>query len=190
MNQTQVCCLTPTNDYWMDFWVQLLATLIGVGIGFGLPLFVDWIKKDQRIKETKKRILSAIIEELESSKNGLEDPKFQKTIMSWHGKPDGFVGGYLIITNPAYDSAINSGEFSLLPPATQTELGECYNKLIDFSEIMKKMLDFYTTPVFTTDLADKQAEKLLNNFHTRLSNLIKSINDILPKLKNLRDSLG
>jgi hypothetical protein len=179
----------PLSDPWEDLIVQLVATLVGVIIGFIVAMAWDRKKDKEEQDRTLSLILDAIIEELKSIQKPLNDPnkppKFQ-----WKQSDHDFDGIHISVLTPAFESAVNSGNFSLLPPPLQTELGYVYLTLSDTKTFNDQIMTFYTTPIYTDNvLSSREAKKLCINYNDSVQKLRQEINEVIPKLESLRNSL-
>lgn len=167
---------------WIPLAIQLIATLIGAFVGFSFVMLWDRRKRYDETKQIMRNILEAMIEELSDIKKGMNAPEYLSKKMNWRGKPEGFQGAYITITIPAFETAVNSGNFSLLKPCLQTKIMYCYNRITDLKTDMERMTSFYSTPIYLTDLADFQAKVLTENFDKRTKSALDEIEKTLPEL--------
>lgn len=178
MNGTSIPSL---DNITLEISVQLLATLVGALVGFGLALKQDRKKKAEEKQETVNHLIESITEELSNiiRVTTEQDVKFDD-IMKWDSEKHGFVGKRFLITTPAYDSAVNSGNFVLLPTDLQTRLSNIYNCIDGCKSIMEEIAKFYSTPVFTDKMADNVANNIRKNLLNSLQQLKLVYDDFQP----------
>ncbi len=92
-----------------SFIVQLVATLIGAFVGFGLVIAWDRKKKQESIQETRTSVVNSIKQELEENRKGLEE--LANKMPSWHISEGRFKGNFGLASTPAYESAVGGGIF-------------------------------------------------------------------------------
>lgn len=173
----------------IDFSIQITATLFGALIGFALALKQDRKKKAEDKHDAILHIIEGIEEELDDiiKVTTEERAKFEE-IMKWDSQKHGFAGKKFLITTPAFESAVNSGDFILLPTKLQSEISGIYNRIYDCRDSMQAIAKFYTTPAFTTSMAEHMAGNLRTNLFDNLEQLKKDYAEFLPifqKNKNI-----
>jgi len=139
----------------IEFGEQLLITAIGVGIGVLLGGYATLriqqkMDKDSRQKSIK-NVKNSIKEELSNAKEGIE--KFKKKSVEWNDQNQEFRGEKPLILTPAYDSAINSGNFSLLDSSLQTEIPSAYlsiDAINLYTDLIRKFI-FHAILPYNTD---------------------------------------
>ena len=108
----------PLNQYWTDFYPAVMATFLGIFLGFTL----DRILERAQEKETINKVLISIMKELERNVKDfttyLEERK-SKPITSYFTRAQ----------NSAFDSAIGGGYFALMDSETQNKLSELYGQI-------------------------------------------------------------
>jgi hypothetical protein len=174
---------------WIPLAIQLIATLIGAFVGFSFVMLSDRKKKREETQQTKIRMLDAIIEELEDFQKMVDPQKTNPAKLDWNNSTRDFVGTYITISTPAFQSAINSGNFSLLIPSLQTELGNIYLTLDQCKLFNDQAISFYSTSIFASNngtVVDREANRICNNFNIRISDLRSQLQTILPKLKSAK----
>src|SRR5579872_5743793 len=126
-NSTVTYVIQSSQGPLLDFMVQLAATLTGVLLGFYLAFLWDRKKKRDDIEETKNRTLDAIIEELTTIQKEILTiplPKYE-----WMNNQQFFSGNRIEIPTTAFQSVVNSGNFSLLSSPLQRVLGWIYMRI-------------------------------------------------------------
>lgn len=175
--------MSPIID---DFIVHFVATITGAAVGLGAAMWWDRRKKEEEIKHTKTHIIDSLIEELKVVQGVLNDPS-NSVEMKWDTSTQQFKGSYLTVSTPAYDSAVNSGNFSLLSEFLQTEIANVYLIVRESNSINEQILRFYTTPIYTHhSLAEREANKLSKFQNMKMSELRRSINELLSNLESAK----
>jgi hypothetical protein len=169
-----------------DFIVHFVATILGATLGLGAAMWWDRRKKEEEIKHTRTHILDSLIEELKVVQEVLNDPA-NSVEMKWDTSTQQFKGSYLTVSTPAYDSAVNSGNFSLLSESLQTKIADVYLLVRESNAINEQILRFYTTPIYThNNLAEREANKLSKFQNIKMSELRGSINELLSTLESAK----
>lgn len=165
----------------IDFSLQLVATLIGAFAGFGLVIAWERKKKNEDLKHVKKHTIEAIIEELKSIEKMVKEgvPHFR-----WNQLKHDFEGKYILVSTPAYDSAIHSGNFNLLPTKLQSEIGYVYLTIEDCKKFSDQTMTYYSTTVYMSTHPEIEASKLCNGFNDSMKKLKEDLKDIMPKLES------
>ena len=171
----------------IEVTIQLLSTLVGVLVGFVVAMTWDRKKKHEEIQETKNHIIDALIEELKTIQNGFSD-KEKIGNMRWNGTKHEFQGSFPIMSTPAYESAINSGNFSLLSTPLQTEVGTLYLAIHCCNSLVEQILKFYTTSIFPTNYGSIEANRLCDDGNPRMFKILDGIKELLPKLESAKES--
>ena len=195
-NLTTNCatCIT-THDPVFDYVLQLLISIIGAGVGaivgayFGLFFArrVDREKEKEQRKIIKNLTLDAIIEELKTLQKEIIYPS---TKVEWHPTQRFFDGARIHVITPAFESAVNSGNFSLLSPSLQTSLGYVYLRIRNCELYNDQIDNFYFTPMFAnnTPEVNREATRLVTKFNEHMELLRKEITEILSKLESEKTS--
>lgn len=169
-----------------DFIVHFVATIAGAALGLGAAMWWDRRKKEEEIKHTTKHTIDSLIEELKVAQRVINDPT-NPVEMKWDSSTQQFKGSYLTVSTPAHDSAVNSGNFSLLSETLQTEIADVYLLLRESNSINEQILRFYTAPIYThQNLAEREANKLSKFQNMKLSELRSSINELLSNLESAK----
>ena len=117
--------LPPLRQYWDSFYPAIMATFLGIFLGFTL----DRIFTRAREKETLNRILISIMKELELNKKDLETFEFK----------DGTLY-FTRVQSTAFDSAIGGGYFSLMDSETQNKLSVLYSNINHIAYMSDRIL--------------------------------------------------
>lgn len=169
----------------IDLSVQLGATLVGALIGFGLALRYDRKKKKEDKQEAIKHIVESITEELQDiTKITTEETVKFSELMQWNPTKRVLEGKTFSISTPAYDSALNSGNFLLLPTELQTRLSAVYNRIYECERSMTALKNFYSTSAYTTSNAGDIAINLHTNLLTHIDELKTEYAGFLPFFKS------
>jgi len=183
MNQTlpsEAINLIQNSDPFLDLIVQLIATLIGALLGLTLAMAYDRKKKKDDMDEARKLTITAIKDEVNEIKDKLDNPQRKG---DWVKAPS-----YKFeITNlpvGAYESAINSGNFSLLPSETQLDTSKLYLDIQYCNSLVKQITEFYGTQIFGFNRpeGDIIATSLYNELRIKYYQLSTSIDNMLKKL--------
>ena len=173
---------------WIPLAIQLIATLIGAFVGFSFVMLWDRKKRREEIQQTKIRMLNAIIEELKSFQKMVELTSGNTVKLEWDSSTKDFIGTFISVTTPAFKSAVSSGNFSLLEPSFQTEIGSVYLTVDECKSYNDQALNFYATPMYASGHVhmDREASRLCFNFNNKISDLREQIKQILPKLESAK----
>ena len=115
-----------TDNMDMSEWLaQLVGTLIGTGVGFGLATWWDRAKERERRAEDCSETTKSILLELEGVLNRLETAEAELSQVDARGA---VVVDMSIPFLPvsAFDAAVHSGRLTLLRPEVQEELSTVY----------------------------------------------------------------
>lgn len=180
---------TLTKDELKGFVIQLIATLIGTGVGFGFVMWWDRRKKKLKIKEDTEHLIDSVLEELIDIQKGMKEAP-EHNIVKWTDK--GFEGEFGSIAIPVYDSAINSGSFGLLKPSLKTSVANIYDRINLVRFWTEQIKLFYSTPIYSnnnTDVVKREADKLLYNLERRSKEVLNMIDKIISQLKSAKSQL-
>lgn len=165
----------------IDFFSQLVATLIGAGIGFGTALYVNSRNGKQSIKNRKHITINAIHEELLTAKKAI-DKTTNHGHIKWKHQDLEFQGGWISISTPAFHSAINSGDFSLFDTDLQTEIGNVYLSMDELHMFNQQRMQFPFSIVMQSSDTKKVAENIAHDFNTTVDRFHDELEKVLPKL--------
>jgi len=133
-------------------------------------------------------MLEAIIEELTSFEQMVDPKSINPVKLDWNPSIRDFQGYHISVSTPAFQSSVNSGNFSLLPSKLQTQLGNLYLTLDDCKLYNDQALNFYSTPIFSfsndQNVVNREATRICTNFNDKISKLRGQIKEILPKLES------
>ncbi|MGI0017117.1 MAG: hypothetical protein ACREA1_00245 [Nitrosotalea sp.] len=171
-----------TKLLWMDFLIQLIATLIGVGLGFWLPII--WSKREEKrkTKEIKQNMIDSIKDELQDIQKGLNNPDSDFSKVKWNDKTRGFEGNYSTISVSTIDASLHSGTFMLLPLDLQASVDSVHSRIEYYNFFIKKALTFYDTPIYATGKGENEANYLINTMRGQIVLLKKEIDLSLEQL--------
>jgi len=172
---------SEVSDSWLSFIVQLVATLIGAFVGFGLVIVWDRKQKKKALQETRISVINSIKQELEENQKGLEF--MIKNMPSWSNTEGRFTGDFGLASTPAFESAVGGGDFLLLPKDLQQPVREIYHNFNLFNEFMTDIIRFSSFH-FSPEHASKEANNLRNRIQERINILRPALNELLPKLES------
>lgn len=181
MNQTQLSIIP--NEPLLDFGIQLLATLIGVGLGFWLPVRYEKYRKNKETNLTKIHIINSVISELEVIERGLKDPEHNLSQVKWDDTKQTFVGRYGIASAPMIHSAINTGNIILFDEELREALIRISDRIEHYNWFIKQLLTFYTTPIFATGKGATEARDLIFRTKQQIDYLEVEIKEVLDVFK-------
>ena len=165
------------------FLSQLVATLIGVlfaVIGGGvITLWIQQRMKESTVNEIIKNTIISIREELEDAKKGVE--KFKKNPVKWD-KSWKFDGEKPWILKPAYDSAVNSGNFTLLEKSLQKDIPSAYLSIDVIDFYSERIRRFVYEPLGARGNANIIADELCAKLEKNVKALDEKLEKLLPKL--------
>jgi len=164
----------------ISFSTQLLATLIGAFVGFGLVIWWDRKMRKQEIKNSKNSMINSIIQELKENQNGLKIFKMP----SWDITEGRFKGNFGLASVPAFQSAVSGGDFLLLPTDIQKPVREIYHNFELYNEFMKDIIRFSSFN-FEGEQASKESYNLTGRLQERVNELGSALSDVIPKLESL-----
>jgi hypothetical protein len=114
---------------WLEWTVQLVGTLIGTGVGFGLAMW--WDRKKERVREDSDRMKTAksILLELQGISERLDTPEYKADNVA--SRPGAIAVEISIpfLSWSAFDAAVHSGKLTLLQPDLQNELATVYEQV-------------------------------------------------------------
>jgi len=174
---------------WVQIGIQFGAVGLGAFLGFIFAISLDRRQKEEKIKERRKQTVSSLLTELHDMKNALKKSMQTKPI-GWDPIKHDFSGHYFSLSFSSFDSTINAGDLTLLPPETQMKLSHLKNYFHDYNLIVNQILTFNTTSVFTSQLADQTATILNTNLNIRTSEIKNKINDAITNLKKIEKAIS
>jgi len=167
----------------VDFWQQLFLTALsifgGVLGGGYLTLRIQKKMNNDAKKDIVKITIDSIKQELEDAQEGIE--KFNKNPVNWNDAHVEFRGEKPWILRPAYDSAVNSGNFNLLEKTLQKEIPSAYLSIDAINFYSDQIRKFIFTPAgirgisFTAGGLCIELKKNVSKLDTKLQNLIPKL---------------
>lgn len=187
MNYTQTGIIV-TSDPITEFSIQLIATLIGAGVGFALAMWWDRRKKVNGIKLTKTSMIESIISELEHVRDEIKQQKYGVEINT-----DGLGVAVNLVPTNAFDSSVNSGNFSLLSSELQTNLSHVYIMIEQYNILAEQLLHVLRTANISDPVEFRAVKEIMKDMSKHLkeetSDLVKEIKDVLPELESIKEDL-
>jgi hypothetical protein len=114
---------------WFDWWAQLLGTLIGTGVGFGLATWWDRSKERARVSGERADTVRSILLELQGISDRLATPAVSLTPNPDNSGAVTVEMAVPFLSRSAFDAAVHSGKLTLLGPELQEELSTIYEQL-------------------------------------------------------------
>ena len=162
-----------------SFVLQLVGTLIGAFVGFGLVIYWDRRKKKTERKETRNMMIDFLVAELQENLDGLNNFKMP----TWNVSEGKFKGDFGLVSTPAFQSIVSGGHFLLLPITLQKPIREIYHNAELFNEFMKEIIRFSSFQLIG-DQSSIESTELIRRLQERKSELQPSLTGIIPKLKS------
>ena len=152
--------------------LEFAATFFSVLLAFGLTLWYDRKKRREQEESSRVRILQAIELELQENLKHI-------TPGSAQGIAEGVTPALLItIATAAFDSAVNSGQFTLLDVETQTELAKIYRDFQNAEMWQDKVLSM----IGSADMAMTSAKTNLKEFEDWVFRTQEGLRKNIPKV--------
>lgn len=183
-NSTVTYVVQSSQGPLIDFLVQLAATLIGVLVGFYLAFAWDGKKKNDKIHSIRNDTMESLIAELEDIRKTTNDAqieiKVENNLLS--------VTFPLCLT-PSFDSAIHSGNFSLLSPSLQVKLSNIYTTITLLNSIAKQAAEQSSNPHnLPIDHLKPTLAGKIEQMKILCKREIKEIEELLPILKSEKNN--
>ena len=167
----------------VDFWQQLFLTALsifgGVLGGGYLTLQIQKKMNNDSKKDIVKITTDSIKQELEDAQEGIEE--FNKNPVKWHEPNTEFRGEKPWILRPAYDSAVNSGNFNLLEKILQKEIPSAYLSIDAINFYSDQIRKFTFTPAGIQGISFT-AGQLCIKITENVSKLDTKLKNLIPKL--------
>ena len=200
MNLTNLSELgSAINDYNIGgtFFSNLTTSLIGAGVGailgayFGLRFARAWDRKkhQEEINRTKKETFDLIITELKAIQKGFNEFYSKDAtgtiILEETSKPT-----YPDIETFAFDSVVNSGNFSLIPNNLQIKISNVYMKIKHCNSFVEIIIDFYITHQPPNDYIKNLGKKMSAALGKEILEARTEINKLLSELESEQTNHG
>jgi len=164
----------------VSFASQLVGTLIGAGVGFGLVILGDRLKKKSERNDAIKLMIVSLVKELEENRDGLK--KFRMPM--WNNENGKFQGEFGLLSVFAFQSVVSGGNFVSLPSKLQKPIREIYQNSELYNVFMNDIIHFSSFHL-TFDQASIEANELIRRLQERVNELRPSIDDIIKGLKTV-----
>lgn len=168
-----------------EFGQELLITafsIFGGVLGGGIvTLLIQKRMRDDAKKDTIKNMIESIDAELKDAQEGVK--KFNKDPIKWDNSNLEFRGGEKPwILRPAYDSAVNSGNFSLLDKTLQKEIPSAYLSIDAINFYADHIRNFIFAPAPGIRTVRFTADELCIKLEKNVTILDGKLEKLLPKL--------
>ena len=163
------------EEFGKQFFLNFGSISLGIVGGAFASFLVQKRMKNGEKNETKKNMIKSIKKELDDAKEGVDE--FNKNPIQWIEASVEFKGEKPWILKPAYDSAVNSGNFSLLDKDLQKDIPSAYLSIdaINFySDLIRRF-------IFTTG-GLKKPNILAGDLCIELAKNVKKLDEKLEKL--------
>jgi hypothetical protein len=183
MYQNRCIIIEPISDV----VVPLIVAVIGASVGayFGLRFARNWDreKRKEEIAETRNHVIGSLITEATSNKEQLSLPAAQAKL-----GPSGklSIGIFVLGTEVAFQSAVNSGNFSLLPPDIQTRLGALYSRLEVYNTFTLQIQNWNTNIGSTIGDATEAIRQIITHREQLRNDILHDLQLIIQELQNSR----
>jgi hypothetical protein len=189
------CWLAFLNfDFWQSFVSNLLATLIGAGVGAGLGFYgalrLNKHLENVRRKETKSKILEVLLSEIKENLNTLDIWKNTgKNFQDPRTLRDPLIVLYTNLYTDSWDAFSNGGELEWIDdPTTLDILGSSYHRVRDIKYLSDNCINFVFSENRIFDLGPLEivGEKLNRKINAAILTLgdTKELLEILLKKLN------
>lgn len=168
------------DDPLTEFLIQLAGVGVGAGIAIASTLWWDRKKKLEAEEDTRKVTIKSILQEMGENKKGME--KFLTQPPDWDKTNKKWVGDWGRGNLSAFASAVNAGNFLLLPIESQTPVGDHYHHLELFNEFIKQIINFSSYHYVGAE-ADIEAKKILNYTTQEGKQFLSNVNELISNLE-------
>ena len=170
---------------WVQVGIQFGAGVLAVGLGLVGAMWWDRRKKTENEKITRNNTLDSLLDELEDAKKGVD--RFMKDRLEWDQDNLDFKGEKPWILKPAYETAINSGNFSLLERSLQTEISKAYLS-IDAVNFYCNLVRTFANAANLLKGYQITAEMYCKKVFDNVNKLDGKLQKLIPKIKEARKS--
>jgi hypothetical protein len=149
---------------WIRFAQDLVATLIGAGVGFWFALQVERIGDARRERKDRNNAIASILQELDHILNGLDLPAANFAAAN---DSSGEVTVDLDIPyfpTAAFEASVHSGKFAMLEVSLQGDLATAYEQVAITRIVRNDVVRFYARPLDVPE-THKHLSNLLNHLH-------------------------
>jgi predicted PurR-regulated permease PerM len=168
-----------------EILIQLLSTLIGALVGFVLAMALNRHEEKRQTRKTRDQVIDSIVEELSQTQNGLKNLSTNFDIR-WDKTEKRFIGTFGLASRSAFESVVNSGNFTLLSASLQTRVSETYQRIELFNSDIMQIQTFYMTSVYQSESAEDEATNLVSRLNETIQKLQKDIGELIPKLQTAK----
>ena len=173
------------NDTEIGFTLQLLATLIGAFVGFGLAILWKWKANQRKLKEIKKKILDSIISEISQIKTEMK----KEIKIGWNTDKHEFNGDYATISLTSFDNALYSGNLVQFPTNLQIKVSLLNDRIKLYDFFQKESLTIHKMGFQDKERLRIEAVRLIANITKQQSQIMKNIEEVSPILESERKKL-
>lgn len=170
-----------------DIAVPLTIAMIGAFVGayFGLRFARNWdrLRRREETTETRNHVINSLITEATSNQTQLSLPAAQVTENA-QGQLN--IGIFVLGTEVAFQSAVNSGNFSLLPPDIQTRLGALYSRLEVYNTFTLQIQNWNTNIASTIGDATEAIHQIITHREQLRNDILHDLQLIIQELQNSR----
>ena len=163
-----------------EFVVTFVGIAGGIIGGAYASLRIQQKMKSDSEKGVVKNMIESIKEELDDAKKGIG--AFKKDPVKWDKSNGEFKGEKPWILKPAYESAVNSGNFVLLNKTLQKDIPKAYLSIdaINFYSDLIRRFVFSSGGIKRVDFT---ADDLCIKLEKNVKKLDDKFSELLPKLK-------
>jgi len=166
-----------------SFTLQLLATLIGVFVGFGLVILLDRKKKKSEKEEKRNMIIDSLVEEMKKNFEGVNDYEMP----TWDKNDVQFKGKFGLISISAFQSIVNGGDFVMLPTTLQTGIRVIYQHGELFNKFMNEIIGFSSIDLTSYPQGSIATTELIRRLREQKTELQTSLPNTIKELKLLKE---
>src|SRR5438093_149088 len=174
------------EDLAIQLIVSMTGALVGGGAGayFGLILARNWDrqKRLEETNETARHVIKSIITELQSNETKLMDPAAKIKLDSQTQRV--LIGIFIFATQVAFQSAVNSGKFSLLSAELQKDLGAIYTRFGVYNSFTDKIMNWNENPYAVQVGGTATLDPIMTERERLRAGLIDDIKKRIPELED------